>query len=152
MAEHFMTFHCTPCPSCRDESWQRIADGRLRWEWQHYCPVSGTQACDGGWGPAARTAPTPSRMQTLMPWIVRIEQAVSTFLLPRGESNRFNADARLGAKAKDRCEAYAVAINNDFMSRDEVGALEDLPPLPASQGAAFVQPLNMAKIGDKEAA
>ncbi|MFE2146539.1 hypothetical protein ACFXA3_33245 [Streptomyces sp. NPDC059456] len=52
MAEHPMTFHCTPCASCRDESWQRIVDGRLRWEWQHHCPVSGTQACGGGWGPA----------------------------------------------------------------------------------------------------
>lgn len=90
--------------------------------------------------------------QTLMPWIVRIEQAISTFLLPRGESIRFNADARLRAKTKDRYEAYAVAINNGFMSRDEVRALEDLPPLPAGQGATFVQPLNMAQIGKKEAA
>ena len=55
--------------------------------------------------------------QTLMPWIVRIEQAISTFLLPRGEDIRFNVDARLRAKTKDRYEAYAVAINNGFMSR-----------------------------------
>ncbi|MCC0096244.1 hypothetical protein K7B10_15900 [Streptomyces flavotricini] len=52
MAEHLVTHSCEPCSSCQDESWQRIADGRLRWEWQHYCPVSRTQACEGGWGPA----------------------------------------------------------------------------------------------------
>ncbi|WP_159047169.1 hypothetical protein [Streptomyces sp. XY332] len=52
MAEHFVTLHCEPCASCQDESWQHVVDGRLRWEWQHYCPVAGTQACDGGWGPA----------------------------------------------------------------------------------------------------
>ncbi|MFE4419787.1 phage portal protein [Streptomyces sp. NPDC056817] len=89
--------------------------------------------------------------QTLMPWIVRIEQAVSTFLLPRGEYLRFNVDARLRAKTKDRYEAYAVAINNGFMSRDEARALEDLPPLPNGQGATFVQPLNMAQIGQQTA-
>ncbi|MFJ3515482.1 MULTISPECIES: hypothetical protein [unclassified Streptomyces] len=53
MAEQFMTFHCTPCPSCRGESWQRIVDGRLRWEWQHSCPADGSQACDGGRGPGS---------------------------------------------------------------------------------------------------
>lgn len=84
--------------------------------------------------------------QTLMPWIVRIEQAVSTFLLAPGEYIRFNIDARLRAKTKDRYEAYAVAINNGFMSRDEVRALEDMPPLPNGQGSTFIQPMNMAQI------
>ncbi|MGW6405751.1 hypothetical protein ACWF95_01200 [Streptomyces vinaceus] len=51
MAEHF-AYHCMPCASCQDECWQRMVDGRLRWEWQHHCPVSRTQACGGGWGPA----------------------------------------------------------------------------------------------------
>ncbi|MFD4973157.1 phage portal protein [Streptomyces sp. NPDC058424] len=86
-----------------------------------------------------------------MRWIVRIEQAVSTFLLPRGEYLRFNVDARLRAKTKDRYEAYAVAINNGFMSRDEARALEDMPPLPNGQGATYVQPLNMAQIGQQTA-
>ncbi|MFE1174763.1 phage portal protein [Streptomyces sp. NPDC058773] len=90
--------------------------------------------------------------QTLMPWIVRVEQAVSTFLLPAGEFIRFNVDARLRAKTKDRYEAYSVAINNGFMSRDEVRALEDLPPLPNGQGAVFIQPLNMGKLGEQSAA
>ncbi|MFD7624989.1 hypothetical protein ACFV7Q_02885 [Streptomyces sp. NPDC059851] len=48
MAEHLMTLHCGPCPSCRHEAWQLIVDGRLRWEEQQYCPVCEVQACDSG--------------------------------------------------------------------------------------------------------
>ncbi|MEU5811039.1 hypothetical protein [Streptomyces sp. NPDC047718] len=51
MAEHLMTIHPAPCPHCRRETWQRIVDGRLRWEDQVHCSACGTQACAGGWGP-----------------------------------------------------------------------------------------------------
>ncbi|MFJ6794624.1 hypothetical protein [Streptomyces sp. NPDC091268] len=51
MAEQFVTLHCTPCPSCRFDAGQRIADGRLRWEESQYCPAYGVEACGGGWGP-----------------------------------------------------------------------------------------------------
>ncbi|MFG2622894.1 hypothetical protein ACGFXC_35310 [Streptomyces sp. NPDC048507] len=51
MAELFTTLHCEPCASCRFEAWQHVVYGRLRWEEQQYCPASGVQACDGGWGP-----------------------------------------------------------------------------------------------------
>ncbi|MEV7522349.1 hypothetical protein [Streptomyces sp. NPDC091371] len=51
MAEQFATLHCEPCEDCRFEAWQRIVDGRLRWEESHHCPAYGVQACGGGWGP-----------------------------------------------------------------------------------------------------
>ncbi|WSA68470.1 phage portal protein [Streptomyces sp. NBC_01799] len=88
-------------------------------------------------------------------WCTRTPEprrSLRTFLLPPGEYRRFDVDARLRAKTKDRYEAYASAINNGFMSRDEVRALEDLPPLANGQGAGFVQPLNMAQIGPQPAA
>ncbi|MEU9717545.1 hypothetical protein [Streptomyces sp. NPDC047976] len=53
MAEQQMDgyMRCGPCPSCRFEAWQRVVDGRLRWEESQHCAESGTQACGGGWGP-----------------------------------------------------------------------------------------------------
>lgn len=51
MAEQFVTLHCEPCPSCRYEAWQRVVDGRLRWDESQHCPAYGVQACGGGWGP-----------------------------------------------------------------------------------------------------
>ncbi|MFD3464797.1 phage portal protein [Streptomyces sp. NPDC058682] len=90
--------------------------------------------------------------QTLMPWIVRIEQAVSTFLLPGLQYIRFNVDARLRAKTKDRYEAYQTALNNGFLSANEIRAMEDLGPLPKKLGERFYRPLNLAVVGDEEKA
>jgi HK97 family phage portal protein len=87
---------------------------------------------------------------TLMPWIVRIEQAVSTFLLPGTQFIKFNLDARLRAKTKDRYAAYKEAILNGFMNADEIRALEDMEPLPDGLGQAFYMPVNVADIADTE--
>jgi HK97 family phage portal protein len=88
--------------------------------------------------------------QTLMPWIVRIEQAVSTFLLPGLQYIRFNVDARLRAKTKDRYESYQVALNNGFLSADEIRALEDLGPLPKKLGQRYYRPLNLGVVGEED--
>jgi HK97 family phage portal protein len=90
--------------------------------------------------------------QTLMPWIVRIEQSVSTFLLPGFQYIRFNVDARLRAKTKERYESYQVGMNNGFLSADEVRAMEDLGPLPKKLGQRFYRPMNLAVVGDEEKA
>ncbi|MGW6535227.1 phage portal protein [Streptomyces sp. NPDC055051] len=88
--------------------------------------------------------------QTLMPWIVRIEQSVSTFLLPGLQYIRFNVDARLRAKTKDRYESYQVALNNGFLNADEIRAMEDLAPLPKKLGQRYYRPLNLGIVGDDE--
>jgi HK97 family phage portal protein len=88
--------------------------------------------------------------QTLMPWIVRIEQAVSTFLLPGQQYIRFNVDARLRAKTKERFEAYQLALNNGFMNADEIRALEDMGPLPKKLGQRFYRPLNLGVVGEED--
>ena len=88
--------------------------------------------------------------QTLMPWIVRIEQAVSTFLLPGLQYIRFNVDARLRAKTKDRYESYQVALNNGFLNADEIRAMEDLAPLPKKLGQRYYRPLNLGVVGDED--
>lgn len=83
---------------------------------------------------------------TLLPWAVRIEQAVSTFLLVGPQFIKFNFDARMRPKTKERYEAYDKAINTGIMSPDEARALEDLPPLPNGQGKHFWRPGNMVPI------
>ncbi|MET9729344.1 phage portal protein [Streptomyces sp. NPDC006458] len=89
--------------------------------------------------------------QTLMPWIVRIEQAVSTFLLPGQQFIKFNLDARLRSKTKDRYESYRTALTNGFMTADEIRALEDMEPLPKKNGQHFYMPLNLAIVGEEKA-
>ncbi|WP_267594443.1 phage portal protein [Carbonactinospora thermoautotrophica] len=69
--------------------------------------------------------------QTLMPWIVRLEEAFSTHLLPGNVRMRFNVNARLRAKTKERYESYAIALEKGFMTVDEVRALEDMEPMSA---------------------
>ena len=86
--------------------------------------------------------------ETLMPWVVRIEEAISLFLLPPGQFIKFNLDARLRANTKDRYESYQVAIDSGLMNVDEARALEDLPPLPNGLGQKFYRPVNaMYEIG-----
>ncbi|MGW0690284.1 phage portal protein [Streptomyces sp. NPDC002738] len=84
--------------------------------------------------------------QTLGPWLIRLERYLST-LLPPGQFIKFNTDARLRSNTRDRYDAYAVAVSNGFMSRDEIRALEDLEPLPNGQGSTFTQPLNLGPVG-----
>ncbi len=85
----------------------------------------------------------------LMPYIVRIEQAVTTFLLGGNREMKFNLDAKLRPKTKDRYEAYAIAVNNGWMNLDEVRALEDMEELPKGLGQDFFRPLNMAVLGEE---
>lgn len=77
---------------------------------------------------------------TYMPWANRIEQAVSTFLLPGQLKMRFNFDARLRPKTKERYDAYTVAINNGFLSLDEVRTMEGLEAIADNKGAEFWRP------------
>lgn len=71
--------------------------------------------------------------QTLMPWLVRIEQAFSA-VLPAGQSLRFNVNARMRVKTSERYQAYRTAIEAGFMSVDEVRVLEDREPLAGGAG------------------
>lgn len=69
---------------------------------------------------------------TLLPWIVRVERAMSR-LLPNGQRWRFNVDGLLRADLKTRYGSYKiasdinVATGETFLSVDEMRAFEDLP-------------------------
>lgn len=64
---------------------------------------------------------------TLLPWIVRIEAAVSELLfMPR--YMKFNVNAFLRGDLQTRYSAYQVGIDAGFLFTDEVREFEDLPP------------------------
>jgi HK97 family phage portal protein len=73
---------------------------------------------------------------TLRPYLVKLETALST-LLPRPQYVRFNVDGIVRADLKTRYEAHHIALVDGWKSKDEVRALEDLPPLPDGQGAGY---------------
>jgi HK97 family phage portal protein len=62
-------------------------------------------------------------------YLVRIEMALSD-LLPKPQIVRANRNAVLRSDAKSRFDVYAIAVPLGLMSRNEVRALEDQPPIP----------------------
>ena len=93
-------------------------------------------------------------VHTIRPWLVRIEQAMNRALLSPQEKGRFyvqfNIDGLMRGDYKSRMEGYAVGINNGFMSPNDVRRLENMNPIPASEGGdtyivnGNMMPLRMA--------
>lgn len=84
---------------------------------------------------------------TLTPWAKRIEQEISSKLMPalRSENEEYCAeflfDSILRADTQTRYAVYAIALNNRIMNVNEVRAKENLNPVPG--GDIFLTPLNM---------
>jgi HK97 family phage portal protein len=78
---------------------------------------------------------------TVRSYLVRIEAAYRR-LLPPGQSVRFSVDGFLRGDVKSRYEAYQIALNAQIMTRDEVRALEDLPPVADAPGPWLQTPNN----------
>jgi HK97 family phage portal protein len=69
----------------------------------------------------------------LTPYMRRIEEALFK-QLPGQQFVRFNMNAFIRADIKTRYDAHASALTNGWMSKDEVRAIEDLPPMPNGLG------------------
>lgn len=69
----------------------------------------------------------------LRPWLKRIEQAIWAQLLSPVEQLRFyaefNVEGLLRADTSSRTSFYSTALQNGWMSRNEVRRLENLPPV-----------------------
>jgi HK97 family phage portal protein len=82
---------------------------------------------------------------TLTPWLVRSEQALMRDLMTREERQRFFirylASGLLRGNSDARSKFYATAIQNGWMSPNEVRILEDLNPYAG--GDVYLLPLNM---------
>ena len=82
----------------------------------------------------------------LGPMVTRIEAGLQRLIVGETTFVRLNIDGLLRPMTKERYDAYAVALNNGFLSLDEVRALEDRPPLPEG-GDQFWKPLNIGTVG-----
>lgn len=92
-------------------------------------------------------------VHTMMPWFVRIEQAMSMDLLTAKEQEeyyfKFMADGLLRGDAKTRAELYTKLFGIGALSQDEIRELEDRDPLPDDQGKKYYVPLNMVMLNGK---
>ena len=70
---------------------------------------------------------------TLLPWLIRIEHAVSA-LLANPRYMKFNVDGLLRGDLKTRYESYQIGIAAGFLDRSEPRGWEDLGPMPGSTG------------------
>lgn len=70
----------------------------------------------------------------LRPWVSRLEARFRRLVSP-DVYVRFNLDAIIRADLKTRYEAHGIALENKFLTVDEVRALEDRQPLDNAGGA-----------------
>ena len=70
---------------------------------------------------------------TLDPWLVRLENALSDDCLPSAQYAQFNRDARLRTTAEARWNIYRAARDIGILNVNEIRELEDRPPLPKSK-------------------
>jgi len=71
------------------------------------------------------------RQFTLLPWVKRVESTLDA-QFARGTELHINTDSLLRADTASRYAAHKIAIDSGIMTRDEVRALENLPPLGAT--------------------
>ena len=99
---------------------------------------------------------------TLRPWAVRIELAITRDLIPEEEKDKvfaeFSMNALLRGDIAARSEAYVKALTNGWLNPDEVREYENLNPIPDGSGQVYRVQLNTtpsdsvaAKTGDPKA-
>jgi HK97 family phage portal protein len=90
-------------------------------------------------------------IHTLRPWVLRIEQALTSSLFGVGSEYfvRLNMAALLRGDTKTRYEAYGTGIRDGWLTRNEAREKEDLNPLDGLDEP--ILPLNMEKQGDDNA-
>jgi HK97 family phage portal protein len=99
------------------------------------------------WGTGIEQQNMQMLTYTADPWLVRIEQRVGREVVADpGVYVKFNRGALLRPDTAARFLAYQRAINNGWMSADEIRALEDHDPIPGGQGQTFYRPGNLTPI------
>ena len=85
------------------------------------------------WASSAEAQDVQILKYTFRPLLVNIEQEISRCLLNPAESDRyypqFNVEGLLRADSVTRSNYYNSSLNNGWMSRNEVRAKENLPPI-----------------------
>lgn len=90
-------------------------------------------------------------VDTMLPWLVRFEQAVKRDLLYRSVDREVmvehNVNGLLRGDIRQRYEAYAIGRNWGWLSANDVRRLENMNSL-GDEGDMYLRPLNMAPAGD----
>ncbi len=77
-------------------------------------------------------------MHTIMPWLVRIEQAIIKDVLIEEEQDhyfpKFNVDGLMRGDYKSRMDGYAVGFANGFLSPNDIRRLENMDLISAEDG------------------
>lgn len=92
-------------------------------------------------------------VHTIRPWLVRLEQAFNNALFSKAEKGEFFAsfvvDGLLRGDYESRMKGYAIGIQNGFMSPNDVRSLENMNPIPESEGGdTYMVNGNMLKLKD----
>lgn len=87
----------------------------------------------------------------LLGWATRIEQELNAKLFTPTEAAqgfyvRHNFAAFLRADTKTRAEAYSIALQNGWINRGEVRALEEFEPMDEAEGSVFTVQSNLTTI------
>lgn len=77
----------------------------------------------------------------VMPLVVKIEKAYQR-LLPPDQYLKFNLSSLLRSDIRSRYEAHQIALQNKFMTIDEVRAFEDMEPFGGKEGGLLETPNN----------
>ena len=88
----------------------------------------------------------------LGPVIQMLQQRINAFLLPMigADSNtyvEFDLTEKLKGSFEERASIYQSAVGGPYLTRDEVRAELNLPPLPNGQGEEIITPLNVVTGG-----
>ncbi|KAB7710718.1 phage portal protein, partial [Plesiomonas shigelloides] len=85
---------------------------------------------------------------TLRPLLVNIEQEIARCLLGDDEDYfaEFSVEGLLRADSAGRAAYYTTALQNGWMSRNDVRRLENLPPIPG--GDIYTVQLNLTPLED----
>ncbi len=105
----------------------------------------GLQDRTSSWGTGIEQMEIGFVINTLRPWLMRLEAYMSN-LLPPTQICKFNLGGRLRGDTLQRYQGYTLARNGGWMNIDEIRFLEDLPPLPDGLGQDHWAPLNFAPL------
>jgi len=123
----------------------------LHWSVESICRIYGVPLQLLQYPEATSHAQSEVLMQSwlrvgLGPLIARIEAGLQRLIVGNTTFVKFNIDGLLRPMTKERYDAYAVAVQNGWLSLDEIRSLEDRPPLPEG-GNQFWKPLNIGTVG-----
>lgn len=90
--------------------------------------------------------------ECLGPVIQMLQQRINAFLLPMLDADpgtyvEFDLTEKLKGSFEERASIYQSAAGGPYLTRDEVRAELNLPPLPDGQGAQIITPLNVTEGG-----